>query len=103
MLGGIEHLGVEADDRLAVILEQRPGTGGEILQAGADGQNHIGLARQFIGCGSSGDADRAHVERVVMRQGGLAGLRLANRNAMLFCKLFQGPGRFANRARHHRQ
>ena len=43
MLGGIEDLRVEADDRLVGILEQRPGAGGEILQPGADGEHDIGL------------------------------------------------------------
>ena len=62
---------------LARILEQRPRAGGEILQARADGQHDIGLLGQRVGGRGAGDADRAHVERMIVRQRRFAGLRLA--------------------------
>ncbi|MCY1555692.1 hypothetical protein D9M68_923730 [compost metagenome] len=64
MLAGIERLDVEADDLQGIILEERPGTGGEVLQARADSKHHVGLFCERVGCGGSGHADRAHVERV---------------------------------------
>ena len=64
-------------------LEQGPGAGGEILQAGADGEHHVGLLGERVGGAGAGDADRAHVERMIMGDDALAGLRLADRNAVL--------------------
>ena len=43
MLGGVEDLRIEADDRLVGFLNKRPGTGGEILQTRAHREDDIGL------------------------------------------------------------
>jgi hypothetical protein len=50
MLGRIEELRVERNDRLAVVLEQSPGAGREILQARSYGENDIRLLGQSV-CG----------------------------------------------------
>ena len=84
MLAGIERLHVEPDDLLASLLEQRPRAGCEILQPCADSQYDIRLFRQPVGGRCTGDADRRHVERMVVRQRGLAALRLADRNTGRF-------------------
>ncbi len=86
MLGGIESLDVESDDLHVFIAKQRPGAGGEILKARADGEHDIGLTRDQIGGGRTGDADRAHILRVAMRQRRLAGLGLDDGHAMFLCE-----------------
>ena len=68
MLGRIEKLRVERDDSLAVVLEQSPGAGREILQARPHRENDIRLLGQSV-CGRGAvNADRAHVERMVGRE-----------------------------------
>ena len=81
MLPGVEARGVELDQpRLA--RPERPRAGGEILQPGADGEQHIGLARQAIGGGRAGDADGADIQAMGPGQRALAGLGLGHRYAM---------------------
>ena len=50
-----------------VILEQRPGAGGEVLEARADADDHVRFRRERVGRGGAGDADRAEVQRMVPR------------------------------------
>ena len=74
---------------LAVVLEQSPGAGREILQARPHREDDIRLFGQSV-CGRGAvNADRAHVERMVGRKRGLARLRLGDWNAMGFGELRQ--------------
>ena len=77
-----KSLSVQPDDLDAVRLEQRPGAGGEVLQPRADRQHHVRLLGEQVGGRRAGDADRAHVERMHVRQARLAGLRLHDRHAV---------------------
>ena len=90
---GIEALHVEADDRRLRVAEQRPGAGGEILQPRADREHDVGLGRERVRGARAGDADRAHVERMIVRQRALAGLRLGDRNAVRLGEAPQRLGR----------
>ena len=88
---GVEGLHIQADD--AGASEQTVRTGGEVLQAAADGQHHVGLCGQGIGCWRARHADSAHVQRMVPGQAALAGLGFRYRNAMHFGEGPQGvPG-----------
>ncbi len=67
MFGRIEKLGVDCDDSLAIVLEQSPGAGREILQARSHCEDDVGLLGESV-CGRGAvNADRAHVERMVGR------------------------------------
>ena len=68
------------------IAEQRPRAGGEILQPRADGKHEIGLRGERVRGARAGDADRAHVERMIVRQRAFSGLRLGDRNAVALRK-----------------
>ena len=48
-LHGVPSVGVHQDESRIGISEQRPRSGREILQAGPDGHNDIGLLSHFIG------------------------------------------------------
>ena len=87
VLRRVEKLRVESNDCFAVVLEQCPRPGSEILQARANRENHIGLLGQSV-CGRGAvDADRAHVKRMVGRKRGFAacvsatGIRWASANS----------------------
>ena len=86
MLGGVERLHVEADETAGGVLEQRPGAGGEIGEAGADGEDHVGLRGERVGRAGAGDADRAQRQRMVGRRRRFAGLRLGDRNPVLLAE-----------------
>ncbi len=66
VLAGIERLHVEADDLHPRVLEQRSRSGGEILQPGADGQDHVRLGGQRVGRRRAGDADGAEAHRMIV-------------------------------------
>ncbi len=93
VLAGVEGLHVQPDDGLAGILEQRPGAGGEILQPGADGKDHVRLFGEPVCRRRAGHADRRHVERVIVGQRGFSALRLADRNARGLREFRQFAGR----------
>ncbi len=59
-------------------------SGGEILQSRANREDDIGGARQRIGSGRAGDADRARLQRMVPGQSAFASLRLGDRHAVRF-------------------
>ncbi len=82
MLAGIERLHVEADDPPRRIAEQRPGSGGEVLQPRADREHQVGLRGERVGGARPRHADRPHVEQVIVTQRALAGLRLGHRNGV---------------------
>ena len=82
MLAGVEALRIEADDPARGIGEERARAGGEILQSGADRENEIGLPRRVVGRARAGHADRAEIERMIVRQRALAGLRFRHRDAV---------------------
>ena len=82
VLRRVEGLNVEADDAPVRILEQGPGAGGEILQAGADRDHHVGLFGQRIGRARAGHADSAEAGCVIVRQARLAGLRFTDEDAV---------------------
>src|SRR5690606_25893411 len=62
----------------------RPGTGGEILETGADADDEIGLSRDRVCARRTGDADGPQIERMVPGQRRLAGLRLGDRDRVAF-------------------
>ena len=74
-------------------LEERPGAGGEVLEAGADADDDVGGLGDGVGGGGAGDADRAEVQRVVPGHRGLAGLGLADRDVVLLGEGLQRAGR----------
>ena len=92
MLGRVEELRVNADYGPALILEQSPGTGRKILQARPHREDDVCLFRQSIRGRAAVNADRAHVERVIRRKGGLAGLRLGEGDTMSLGELLQRRG-----------
>ena len=98
VLGRVEELRVEANNSLAVILKQSPGAGCEILQARPRREDYVRLLRQNIGGRAAVNTDRAHVERMIRRQGGLASLRLGDGNAM---SLGEVPQRFGGAGIEH--
>ena len=57
-------------------------SGGEILQAGSDGDHHIGFGCQRVGGGRPGDADRSRNQRMIPGHGALASVCFADRNAV---------------------
>jgi hypothetical protein len=69
MLGGIEHLRVVAGQPARRIAEQRPRSGGEVLQPGADGEDDIGRLRRLIRSRCAGDAGRAEIAGMIGRAG----------------------------------
>ena len=83
VLVGVVGGDVDRDDAAVGVLEERPGAGGEVLEAGADGEDDVGGLGDGVGGGGAGDADGAEVERVVVGQGGLAGLGLADGDVVL--------------------
>ena len=62
--------------------EERARPGGEVAEAGPDGQDDVGLGRERVGRGRARHADRAHVGRMVPGQGALAGLGLRDGHAV---------------------
>jgi hypothetical protein len=72
---------VEVHEPHARLLEERGGGGGEVRVAGADADDQVGRAGQFVGDGGAGVADAADVRRVVVAQGALAGLGGRDRDA----------------------
>ena len=88
MLGGVERLHVEADETAGRVLEQRPRAGGEIGEAGADREDHVGLRGEPVGRpGGDGTPDRAQRQRMVGRGRRFAGLVSA---ARMPCFLAEG-------------
>ena len=61
---------------LALGGERRPRAGGEVLQAGADGDDDIGLGGECVRRRATGDADRAGVQRMGRQHARLARHRL---------------------------
>ena len=57
-----------------------PRPGGEVLQPGADGEDHVGALGERIGRGRAHHTDRAAMDRVVVAERPLAGNRLHHRN-----------------------
>ena len=80
VLAGIEGLHVQPDQIRPA--EQSARAGGEILQPRADGEHHIRGLRRAVRRRRAGHADGAEVERMIVRQGALAGLGFGDRNAM---------------------
>ena len=76
MLGGVVGADVKRDDLEGARLEQRPGAGGEVLQARADGEQQVSVGGERVRRRSAGDADCAEGERVGFVDRRFAGLRL---------------------------
>ena len=91
VLERVDGRDVEVDEA-RVLGEQRARGGREVAPARADAEDHVGLARDRVGGGRAGGADRAERLRVVVGQRALAGLRLGDRDA----------GRLGERARARR-
>ena len=89
MLDCIERLHVEADEPPIGILKQRPGPGGEVGKSRPDADDHVRLRSERVGRAGPGDSDRPHGQGMVDRSRGLAGLRLADRNAASGAKVDQ--------------
>ena len=68
MLVRVEACGIDRDETHLRVAEGGPGAGGEVLQPGAHGQDHVRLGRQRVGRGRADHAQRAGVHRVVVRQ-----------------------------------
>ena len=103
VLGRVEELRVKANYGLAVILEQSPGAGREILQARPHREDYVRLFRQNIRGRAAVNTDRARVERVIRRKEGLAGLRLGEGDTMSLGELLQRRGGAGIRARRRRR
>ena len=56
------------DESAVRVLEQRPRAGGEVREARADADDHVGLRGERVGRAGAGDADRAHRQRMVGRE-----------------------------------
>ncbi len=82
MLGRIENLHVETHDSPRRIPEQGPRPGRKILQAGADGEDYVRRLGRRVGGTRAGDAKPAQIERMVVRQRALPGLRFGDRDAV---------------------
>ena len=81
MLDRVEPRGVDGDDP-DVAREAGPRRRGEVLQPGPDGDHHVGLGGQRVCRGGPDDAERAGVQRVVVRHQGAAGDGLHDRYAV---------------------
>ena len=79
-LQGLE-LGDIDVDKLAGILEQPLGGGGEIGVAGADADDQVRLLGDVVGSGAAGNADAAQVQGMGPLNGALARLGLGEGNA----------------------
>ena len=73
MLVGVEARRVDTDEADVRVLEHRPRPGREVAQAGADGEDDVGLGSEAIGALGTDDADRSGVVRVVGGERRLAG------------------------------
>ena len=63
--------------------ERRPRPGGEVLQAGADGEDHVGLGGKRVGRGRADNPDGAAMDGIVVGERALAGDRLDHGNPAL--------------------
>ncbi len=68
---GIVTAHVEADE-FGVLGKGGPGAGGEVLQAGADGQHNIRFPGDLVGAVRPGDANRPDVQRMIVAEVGAA-------------------------------
>ena len=82
VLHGVERGRVEPDEPHRLVGEHRPRAGGEVLQAGPDGEDDVGLGGQRVGRRAAGRADGPGVERVGRQQRGLAGDGLDDRDVV---------------------
>jgi hypothetical protein len=74
--------GVDPDEADIRVLEHRPRSGGEVLQARAHRDDDVGLFCDGVRRARPGDAYRAGVVRVIVGQCRLAGHGLHDRDAM---------------------
>ncbi len=81
-LAGIEGLDVQHHDAGRGTADQRRRAGREIGEPGADREQDIGLGHERIRGARARDPDRAHRQRVFMRQARLAGLGLDHGDAV---------------------
>ena len=72
---------VDVDELHVRVLEDRPAGRGEVGVAGADADHQVGLGRDGVGGRGPGGADRTQALRVVVDQGPLARLGLADGDA----------------------
>ena len=82
VLGGIEARGVQRDQLDLRIAEHGPGAGGEVLEARADREHHVGLGGKGIGRGAADHAERPGVVGMIVGQGGAPGDGLDHRHAV---------------------
>ena len=86
----VERADVDRKDLHVRVLEAPLGAGRKVGQTGADGDHEVRLFGNRVGSSAAGDADAAHVQRVVKGDLALAGLRFADGDIELFGK---GEGR----------
>jgi len=81
VLEGVELGDVDINETDFGILERRLRGGCEVAVTSSDADDEVRLAGDNVRAESSGDANRAEVLRMVVRQRTFAGLRFADRNA----------------------
>ena len=84
VLGRVEGGRVDRHQPGIRVPEQAPGTGGEVLQPGADGEDQIRRPGDGVGGLGSGNADGADAAGVGPGQRRLAGLGFGDRDAVPF-------------------
>lgn len=84
MFLGVIGLHVDGHEAPAWRGEQRPRFGGEVLEAGPDADYHVGRLAERVGGGRAVDPGGAEVQGMGLRNRGLAGLRLDDRDAVAF-------------------
>ena len=103
VLGRIEGLHIEADDAPVRVLEQGPGSGGEVLQARADRDHHIGLFGERVGGARAGHADGAEIGLIDRAAGSTCRPASRRRKGRASARSQPAPFRRRNRARRRRR
>ncbi len=80
LLRGVPAGGVDRDEPHVWVLEHRPRPGGEVLEAGADGDDDVGVLGDGVRRGRPRHPDRACVIGVIVDERGLAGNGLDDRD-----------------------
>ncbi len=65
MLGAIIRLNIQRQNLAVGVLEQRPGTGGEILETRTDAHHQVGIFRNNVRAFAAGDTNGAEVQAMI--------------------------------------